>query len=116
MHDMQCECSSVSCTTTSLDKFAAGYTSANSGATCTACIAGTYKASTGNVACAACDTGYTTTGGLTTGATALSQCDTSAVGYGGTTVSGGNSGYTICAVGYYKATGSKVICSARRGT
>ena len=116
MHDMHCERSSGSYTAMSPGKFAAGYTSANSGATCTACIAGIYKASTGHVACAACGTGYTTTGGLTTGATALSQCDTSAVGYGGTTVSGGNSGYTICAAGYYKATGSKVICSARRGT
>jgi hypothetical protein len=100
----ECKCSacdvnasSGSCTAMSPGTCAAGYTSANNGATCTACVAGTYKASAGNVACTGCDTGYTTAGGTTTGATAQSQCSECAAGYGGTS-SGGTTGCTACTV------------------
>jgi hypothetical protein len=63
-------------------------------------------------ACTACDTGYTTAGGMQTGATAQSQCDTCNVGYGGTSVSGGISGCAICAAGFFKAIASNAVCTA----
>jgi len=86
-------------TTTSPGVCDAGYTSTDNGVTCLPCEGGFYKAATGNGACTACATGYTTAGGAATAGISAAACNACGVGYWSATGEGspqGNSGCSEC--------------------